>query len=259
MKNKHFILPFAYSYFTRIHNFPTLLGLLLTEYFPISFVTYISTLGLYFGTQTIIFLIKLMLLYGLFYFIYEIGYIINDTISVRWERQPTERVRLGTTTVVIMILLRLLLYVLFFFLLIRIEISIYKTLITSILLLIVFQLHNTVGIKNSIIRIYTYVPVRILRYIFIPLTLSNYNERAIFLTLLIMMPNIVYSVANYACKKVYGKELTSIEPRSSSIFLRFITLLPVQALLCDEPIILLPSCVIIIASLATYFYESRRA
>jgi hypothetical protein len=259
LKNKN-LLPFVYTYVTRVGNHSTLFGILLIEHFPVSFITYVSALGLTLNEQSFLFIIKLTLLYCLLSLIYEIGYMVNDTISIKWDKSPTERFVPDSSTLIVGLINRFLFYavLLISLLTFRIGLSITRILIISALLTLLYQVHNVISIRYTNVRLYTYVALRTLRYLFVPMTISNDLEKSVFLTLLIMMPNIIYSAMDYACKKVYGKQLTLIEPRYSSIFLRFISFLPLQIVLLNgEPVFLIPTLVIVCLS-AIYFYKDYK-
>ncbi|RLF47135.1 MAG: hypothetical protein DRN20_06320 [Thermoplasmata archaeon] len=86
------LLLYAYAYTTRIKSIRALVIRLATEYFVILWVVYYSLYGSHFGWNTLSsFLIHAVFAYVAFWALYELGYFINDAVSIRFEQSPTLR------------------------------------------------------------------------------------------------------------------------------------------------------------------------
>ena len=86
-----------YLYISRLGTLPRLLQFFGGEIFPISIITYLllngGSIGLLFNISFVYFLILSFLAYVTFFTLYEMGYIMNDCISVKHESNPTLRFR----------------------------------------------------------------------------------------------------------------------------------------------------------------------
>ena len=114
------------------------------------------------------YLLALMLLINL----YEIQYLINDVIAIRWEDRPTYREYVEEVKGFILQLIvvsRLAYVTVLYNLLSSFGISSIKIIIATLTLGYTFLLHNIQRIR--LYRIVTYTLIRFSRYIFIPLIL----------------------------------------------------------------------------------------
>lgn len=86
INNAVFYLPFGYYYAVRLGTLPQLLSWMLIYIMPTAFYSYTTYRG-----AVLPFVVNYVLLLTAAFTLYELGYILNDTIAIRYEEQPAVR------------------------------------------------------------------------------------------------------------------------------------------------------------------------
>jgi hypothetical protein len=81
-----YLLPYSYGIATRVKGLLHKISFLIVIMFPIFYLSNISS-----NDNTLLFIAKFILGFTALYSIYEIGYIYNDVITTRFEKNPTFR------------------------------------------------------------------------------------------------------------------------------------------------------------------------
>ena len=242
-----YALPFSYTYYTRIAQHGTwfLLNFFSQEHFLILFGTYYILYGFKFQWQIInVFLPKFILSYILFHCLYEIGYSINDLISVNLEINPTYRID-SNFNLKLFIIFRAMWFGVLLTLISRGN-FIGNILAVSAILMTIFIVHNFIAIQYNTIRIFTFSSLRILRYTFIPYLLAGSD--AVKNILIIMFPILMLSIIIYTIEKIGDNKVPSVLYliRNHYITTQLI-MLPLQVFFLGFPNIslLIPNCITI--------------
>ena len=238
------LVPFSYAFNTRIASGKSLLGLLSTEHLFVLFVVYVGTFGSSFTiTSFIIVILRASLAYIAFYALYEVGYLVNDHFSIRYEANPTIR-ETGGVHVPIFIVSRIAWFLIVVLVLAQLfRIPSIQILVPSGLLLTVEFLHNFVAIRVQEARFYTFIVLRLLRYTFVVSLLVPGESLN---TVVIMLPPLAHSLMTYLESHWgHAKELTV-----KSFVLRYSVFLPLQVFLLGAVnlILILPNLIILITS-----------
>jgi len=187
------------------------------------------------------YLLALMLLINL----YEIQYLINDVIAIRWEDKPTYReyVKEVKGFVFQLVVVSRLAYVTVLYnLLSSFGISSIKIIIAILTLGFTFLLHNIQRIH--LYRIMTYTLIRFSRYIFIPLILLT-DSAYLYHLIIVLLPMLIVDVvtANHYTLSKYG---IKYELNLPPLYYLFTLFLPIQIALIYPRIALLCGNIIVI-------------
>lgn len=191
---KLFFLPFLYSYRTRFKKPIKFLSWFFIYLLPLFLITTLTAVK--FDTYLIAaFLLVVLNVYNL----YEIGYIYNDTTTVRNETNPTMRLSehqvryyfdhrylIYTFRLLLSVFIILVLYTYF-----SNAVDTKKVIITSVLLLLIFFLYNSV---RGRVNIPLHFALVILRFSCVPLVfyISTEQVELIVLTILLFpVPNLI--------------------------------------------------------------------
>jgi len=210
-------VPCFYYLLSRVVSLWQLLRILLTEHFIITLYI-ISQMK----ESLILILEKILLAYILFYSIYEIGYIINDATISKYEDTPTTRVIANYINIYFFILIRIFPVIAILFLMSWSSWSLYG----SLALLIYIGLHNILVAISSPYRVYTFLVLRILRYIYIPLLILGRGLMHVVLPTVLLLPVIAHESARYVCLKIASKYI-----KRPTIYQQFLPFLPFQMIL----------------------------
>lgn len=206
MKFLIYLIPFSYvrkfRYYQGIKIFSYLFGELLQQYL---------FCYLYFGE---IYTVKFFLLLALFWSAYEIGYIINDCISIHFETIPTERApEYICSKAQILIIGRFIIVIFLFFMITTIFSEFSGDLIFIYLsaTISIFTIHNL--IKSYKFRLLTFIVLGLIRQGFIIGLMSAETS----LYIVIVLPFLLIKLFGY----LHAKQMTSEDLRED-LFLRFI-------------------------------------
>lgn len=86
ISNAVFYLPFGYYYAVRLGTLPQLLSWMLIYIMPTAFYSFTTYQG-----ELLPFAVNYLLLLTAVFSLYELGYILNDTIAIRYEQHPAIR------------------------------------------------------------------------------------------------------------------------------------------------------------------------
>lgn len=86
ISNAVFYLPFGYYYAVRLGTLPQLLSWMLIYIMPTAFYSFTTS-----QLALLPFVVNYLLLLTAVFSLYELGYILNDTIAIRYEKQPAVR------------------------------------------------------------------------------------------------------------------------------------------------------------------------
>ena len=86
ISNVVFYIPFSYYYVVRLGTVPKLLSWILIYLFPVSYYAFLTYNGAIY-----LFIINMLLILSSTFSLYELGYILNDTITTQREQNPTIR------------------------------------------------------------------------------------------------------------------------------------------------------------------------
>lgn len=163
--NDLIILPFYYTFKTRYNSISGKIGYILTNILPIYLYIYTFLKEKSLLKITIITLIAMCSYMS----IYEIGYIFNDTITIKKEKNPTLRltfqeilsVQKKIKKIVVQKIIVSLIFIFFLKLILK-EINIYNYIITFMLTISVYCIHNFY--RNSKITYITFFLLSTLRF-----------------------------------------------------------------------------------------------
>jgi hypothetical protein len=157
MDRLFFFIPFGYFLKTRLNTRSALLFHGYAEYL-------LGVLMLiYAGWEPMMAVVNFILAYLAFISVYEIGYIVNDFISVKFEHKPRKRLgdlELPTTTVYIGIAIRIIVFLVLTWWLHQLVSSLWWTYYLT--LSFVFFLHNI--LKRKEYKIFTFISLAVLRF-----------------------------------------------------------------------------------------------
>ena len=160
MNTIKFIVPFYYTYEVRYFKGYKLLSFLFGECLQQLLYIYIYTTTLNFPLYLIFF--------ALFWSVYEIGYIVNDTWSILREQKPNNRISSRQTfsvDIVIAAKVMLTLFLMVFICFFEGQLVAQETVIMVLAISLIFQLHNT--IVDAKFRLITFALLGIFRQLFI--------------------------------------------------------------------------------------------
>jgi len=187
-----FFLPISYFHATRLNRWPLVVYNALVEWVPaISLSIYFNPLG--FSVIPVV-----LLSYGAFICIYEIGYITNDFFSERFETDPRGRrslIRDNVAAVVGIIISRIAFFLVFSY--VAGALSSLHWWVFHTLLIVTFILHNSLP---SNLRVPTFFTLSTFRF-FGPLILSLPAPAILLLLPAILLNNSLYRTTVYIRNK----------------------------------------------------------
>lgn len=204
MLNKlFFFIPGLYRFHTRESGKIKLVPFFLTDFIPVILCFFagksIINLQLFFS---------FLLSYFAMFNFYELGYITNDVITIRCEKNPTLRLNqseleYANKMILLIIAFRLIIFAIFECLLISISQNEYEIfLISNIILLAVYSLHNY--FRNSI-KYFTDFILNISKYVIPLIPFFPFVSYASFIFLIIAFPvmrTICYILEKRNCSQV---------------------------------------------------------
>ncbi len=189
-------LPFVYTYNTRVKSLFRFAQFIGGEIIPIAILTYVisfNTVSLLISENFLKFLGFTLYIFLTFFTMYEIGYIINDCVSIKNESNPSIRFKESSKWYQIVIP-----KILFFGLLglgasFLFKINLGLFLLYSLLVMSIFLIHNVIKSKN---RIITYFWLELLRLMFLP-SLVLYDSQSLMVALLLVSPELLRRSIRY--------------------------------------------------------------
>lgn len=157
MKQIPYYIPFAYFVKTRLNTKSAILFHGYSEYLLGILIL------IYAGLNPLDAVLNFLMSYLAFICIYEIGYIINDCVSIRYEQNPRKRVKeLNPPNLLIIfwIVIRIASFILITFLLQQVDT--WQWWIFYLILVLVFFVHNILRIKQY--RVFTFMCLAFLRF-----------------------------------------------------------------------------------------------
>jgi len=157
--------------------------------------------------------------------IYEILYLYNDIVAIRWEDKPTLRNYVESLSIRLAILTRLIyIFILSLILIYFFNIDPRSIMISIALLLQASLIHNLIKIKSK--RIYSYTVMRITRILFAPNIILFPHFEYLSKLIVVTLPNLVWDIVGGrdAYIRKYNASISLPETRMSwyiiySIFL----------------------------------------
>jgi len=125
--------------------------------------------------------------------IYEILYLYNDIVTIRWEDKPTLRNYVRSLSIRLAILTRLIyIFILSLILIYIFYIDPRSIMISIVLLLQASLIHNLIKIKSK--RIYSYTAMRITRILFAPNIILFPHFEYLSKLIVVTLPNLVWDI-----------------------------------------------------------------
>jgi len=195
--------------------------------------------------------INSFLVYSLVYFalwillhtIYDIFYVMNDYIFIKYEESPTIRKYLPKNSVKKTIVLRLVYAIMLLFILINNFKMKFMLLFATIILVLMNILHN---FANEHLRIFTFGSLRLAKWLFIPLIIKCDSVPYI---LLLLLPCFHDNIIKYYQHK-FARKYMFVSKFDVPLWERFIIYLPLQFLVVYPNIyVLFPNIIIVIFSI----------
>lgn len=189
---------------------------------------------------TFIYFIGFVILYD----VYEIFYILNDAVFVRFEDIPTIRSYVKEISIISAIIARMIYYMLFFFFLCD---KFYSGLIiATVLVSLAWTFHNFQKLRIN--RAITFPLLRLTKYLFVPLFVTQLDIYAVTRTMILLLP-IFHVDILHAYQTQLRKHGYQYQPTSVSLAFLLGIYLPLQLVLIKPYYhILVYNCVILIIS-----------
>lgn len=171
------------------------------------------------------FLVLFALLLVAVYSIYEIGYLYNDFVRVKYDEKPTIRPYVDIIDAKLAAVVRAV-YVAFVGVFVR---TFLRSYIVAICILLIAILNHNL-IKRKIDKIAARPFLRVSKYMFIPITMSNFNLEIISSCLLFLLPIIIMDAADVMFFAIKEYEEVKTLP-GKPYYVWFLTFMPLQLLL----------------------------
>lgn len=183
----YFYVPIAYSIRTRFNTWPKAIGWFFTYLFPVGLLFFILPMEYDILTKIALFVIAVLAVYT----VYEIGYIENDTETIKSEKNPS--LRLGEEDFVyyemnkikIYLFRVLLLFVFIYILHVLSNSNAFYFTISMALLLLLFKLYN--GVRNRL-NLFIQFFLSSIRYFSIMLLLLDKSHYVYLMIFLLTFP-----------------------------------------------------------------------
>jgi hypothetical protein len=192
-----------------------------------------------------LFTLLLMAVYSL----YEIGYIYNDFIRVEYDEKPTIRPYVGIINARLATAIRIT-YIVLIGLLIK---ALLPSYIVAICILSIAILNHNL-IRRKVEKIASWPYLRLSKYMFVPIAISNFNLEVVESCLLITFPLIVMDAENTIIAIIKKYEGIKISPLEKPYYVWFLTFLPIQLILliAHSPLIFTGELLFIIISVVRH-------
>lgn len=235
------LLPFAYTFQSRIQTKSYLARIIAREHFVIFFVTYYSLFHFHFTLESASNTVwQVLLAYLLFYSVYEVGYALNDEVSVRYEVVPTRRLAHPVNMPAFVAAHLVWFLGLMWLLTTRYGESLPIILGISILLAGMELVHNLYGVRHPVQRVYTFCALRILRYTFVVALLS---PAATWYAFVVMLPPLIEGILTYL--DAHGLVVRTFQPVPLPV--PYLILMPIKLVLLGSVFwpLILPDLIIL--------------
>lgn len=220
-------LPCMYMYLTRLGTPLRFFQFFGGEILPLTVMTYLvlkkgSWLSL-FNVDFALFIMSSIFVYLAFFTLYEIGYIINDCVAIKYESAPT--VRYARRNEWKHLVLIKFLFFIFLTLLggIYLNIDVYAIIVYGVVVIFLFMMHNTLSITD---RGITYFWLQLMRLMILPyVIIHDFNT---LLTLLILVaPELLRRCVRYMRIKYmsYSRKFSAFDLKASLISLFLVGLI----------------------------------
>jgi len=180
-------VPCMYMYITRLGKFFRFFQFLGGEILPIIIMTYLTFKNGFvpslFNVEFAFFIASSLLVYLVFFTLYEVGYVINDCVAIKYEPNPTLRYN-KCDYWKYLIFLKISLFIVLTLLVSTItHVNIYDIIFYGTITLLIFILHNKLPIQD---RGVTYFWLEFMRLMILPYTIIHDTYKLIIMILLIL-------------------------------------------------------------------------
>jgi|GEM_PF-2873755 len=234
------LMPCMYMYITRLGTLFRFFQFFGGEILPMIIMTYLTlkngfVLAL-FDVEFAFFAVSSLFVYFVFFTLYEVGYVINDCVAIKYESRPTLRYNecdhwkyLVFSKVLFFIFLTLLAGII-------IHIDIYAIMFYGAVTLFVFILHNELSVQD---RAITYFWLQFMRLMVLPYAMVH-NTCTLFIMILLVFPELFRRSVRYMRIKYLLKDrkFSTFDLKAS-----LISLFMVGILICKFAFYLIPALI----------------
>lgn len=217
---KNYVIPFFYTFYTRIKGNGKRIAYLFTFIIPVFLYAFVTINNSKESITSIAIAIVVSLIGTMS--IYEIGYIRNDVFTIKKEKNPTLRLKKEELTYVemnikVILLIKYIITLISLVIIFFMGYNALQYLVGLILIEVVYFIHNTIRGKLSIVSFFI---LSTLRYI-VPLVILN-TKLEITILVFILVISVPRTIEKAAEKKFNIKVLNFVNESIDINFLRFI-------------------------------------